>query len=79
LCSPALPHYVVLSCSPALPQYVVLSCSPTLPKLDLNLRKNPVKCYIWSAAVCGVQIWTLRKVDQCGAGEGWRRSVRPIV
>jgi hypothetical protein len=33
-------------------------------KLDLNFRNNLVKCYIWGAAVCGVVIWTLRKVDQ---------------
>jgi hypothetical protein len=33
-------------------------------KLDLNLWKKPVKCYIWSIALCGAGIWTLRKVDQ---------------
>jgi hypothetical protein len=33
-------------------------------KLDLNLRKKLVKCYIWSVALCGAEIWTLRKVDQ---------------
>jgi hypothetical protein len=55
-------------------------------KLDLNLRKKLVKCYIWSIALYGAQTWTLRKVDQkylesfeCGAGEGWKRSVGPIV
>jgi hypothetical protein len=32
--------------------------------LDLNLRKKPVKCYIWSIALCGAETWTLRKVDQ---------------
>ena len=43
-------------------------------KLDLNLRKKPVKCYIWSTAVCGAETWTLQTVDQkyleclkCGA------------
>jgi len=30
-------------------------------KLDLNLRKKPVKCYIWSTAVCGTEIWSLRE------------------
>jgi hypothetical protein len=52
-------------------------------KLDLNLRKKLVKCYIWSIALYGAETWTLRKVDQkylesfemwC-----WRRSVGPIV
>jgi hypothetical protein len=33
-------------------------------KLDLNLRKKLVKCYIWSIAFCGAETWTLRKVDQ---------------
>jgi hypothetical protein len=35
-------------------------------KLDLNLRKKLVKCCIWSMALYG-------------AGEGWRRSVGPIM
>jgi hypothetical protein len=55
-------------------------------KLELNLRKKLVKCYIWSIAFYGAETWTLRKVDQkywkvlkCGAGEEWRRSVGPIV
>jgi hypothetical protein len=50
--------------------------------LDLNLRKQLVKCYIWSTALYGAETWTLRKVDRsiwqvfkCGAGEEWRRSV----
>jgi hypothetical protein len=33
-------------------------------KLDLNLRKKLVKCYIWSIALYGAETWTLRKVDQ---------------
>jgi hypothetical protein len=33
-------------------------------KLDLNLRKKLVKCYIWSIAFYGAKIWTLRNVDQ---------------
>ncbi|PNF29271.1 hypothetical protein B7P43_G08948 [Cryptotermes secundus] len=33
-------------------------------KLDLNLRKKPVKCYIWSIALYGAETWTLRAVDQ---------------
>jgi hypothetical protein len=49
-------------------------------KLDLELRKELVKCYIWSITLYGVKTWTLRKLDQkylesfiCDAGEGWRR------
>ena len=55
-------------------------------KLDLNLRKNLVKCYVWSMALYGAETWTLPATDQkrlkvlkCGAGEGWRRSVGPIM
>ena len=48
--------------------------------------KKPVKCYILGIAMYGDETWTVRKVDQkyleslkCGAGEGWIRSVGPIV
>jgi hypothetical protein len=33
-------------------------------KLDLNLSKKLVKCYIWSIALYGAETWTLRKADQ---------------
>ena len=33
-------------------------------KLDLNLRKKVVKCYIWSTALYGAETWTLREADQ---------------
>jgi hypothetical protein len=33
-------------------------------KMDLDLRKKLVKCYIWSIALYGAEIWTLREVDQ---------------
>ena len=33
-------------------------------KLDLNLRKKLVKCYVWSMAVYGAETWTLRATDQ---------------
>jgi hypothetical protein len=46
-------------------------------KLDLNLRKKLVKCYVWSIALCGAETWTLRKVDQKYLESfelwGWRR------
>jgi len=61
-------------------------------KLDLNLRKKLIKCYIWSMALYGAETWTLRAADQkyleirntwkvskCGAGGGWRISVGPIT
>jgi hypothetical protein len=32
--------------------------------MDLELRKKPVKCYIWSIALYGAETWTLRAVDQ---------------
>ena len=28
-------------------------------KLHLNLRQEPVKCYIWSTALYGAETWTL--------------------
>jgi hypothetical protein len=47
---------------------------------------NLVKCYIWCIALYGAETWTLRKTEQKylesfvnGAGEGWRRSVGPIM
>ena len=36
--------------------------APLTSKLELNLRKKPVKCYIWSINLSGAE--TLRKVDQ---------------
>ena len=33
-------------------------------KLDLNLRKKLVKCYIWSMAYYSAQTWTLRAADK---------------
>ena len=55
-------------------------------RMDLNLRKNLVKCYVWSTAVCGAETWTLRATDQKGLEnfEMWcwrrrRRSVGPIT
>ena len=33
-------------------------------KLDLNLRKELIKCYIWSMALYGAETWTLRAADQ---------------
>jgi hypothetical protein len=54
--------------------------------MNLNLRKELLKCYILSIVVRGAKTWTLRKVYKkylesfkCGAGEGWRRSVGSIV
>jgi hypothetical protein len=33
-------------------------------KLDLNLRKKLVKCYIWSIVLYNAETWTLRKAEQ---------------
>jgi hypothetical protein len=32
-------------------------------RLCLNVREKLVKCYIWSIALYGAEMWTLRKVD----------------
>jgi hypothetical protein len=45
-------------------------------KLDLNLRKKLIKCYIWSMALYGAETWTLRAADQKYLE---RRSVGPIM
>jgi len=49
-------------------------------KLDLNLRKKPVKFYIWSISSYGAETSTLRKIDHKNL-EGfqkwcWRRMER---
>jgi len=53
--------------------------------LDLKLRKELVKCYIWSKALYGAETGTLQavirntwEVFECGAGEGWKRTVGTI-
>jgi hypothetical protein len=33
-------------------------------KMDLELRKKLVECYIWSVALYGAEIWTIWGVDQ---------------
>jgi hypothetical protein len=55
-------------------------------KLDLNLRKKAVKCYIWSIFCMVLKRGNLRKsirntcnILKCNAGEERRRLVGPIV
>jgi len=38
--------------------------TPFTSKLDANLRKKILKCYIWSITLPGAETWTLRKVAQ---------------
>jgi len=33
-------------------------------KLDLNLRKKVVKCYVWIMALYGAETWKLWATDQ---------------
>ena len=51
-------------------------------KLDLNLRKRLVRCYVWSMVLklgrSEQEIRNTWKVLKCGAGEEWR-SVGPIM
>jgi len=37
--------------------------TPFTSKLDLNLRKKLIKCYIWSMALYGAETWTLQAAD----------------
>jgi hypothetical protein len=49
------------------------------------IKKNNVKCYIWNIALMlkfehfGKYIRNTWKAFECGAGEGWRRSIGAIV
>jgi hypothetical protein len=49
-------------------------------KLNIELRKKLVICYVWSIALYGSETWTLRKLERkylesfkYGAGGEWRR------
>jgi hypothetical protein len=48
-----------------------------ISKLDFDLRKKLVQCYIWCIALkhghLGEKIRSAWKVLKCGAQEGWRR------
>ena len=49
-------------------------------KLNLNLRKKLIKCYIWSMALYGAETWTLRAADQkyLESFEMWWRRMEKI-
>ena len=63
------------------------SSSPPTSKLDLNFRKKLLKRCVWNSILYGAETRRLRNVDwkhlesfkKRGVGEGWRRSVGPIV
>jgi hypothetical protein len=46
-------------------------------KIDSDLRKKFLKCYIWSIRLCGTESWTFRKVHRIVLGSlemwCWRR------
>jgi hypothetical protein len=55
-------------------------------KLDFSVRKKIAKCYIHNIALCMVlklghfgKIINTWKILKYASGEGWRRSVGPIV
>jgi hypothetical protein len=51
-------------------------------KMDFELRKKLVKvynCMVLKSEHIGKQMRNTWEVMKCGAGEGWRRSVRPIM
>jgi len=55
-------------------------------KLDLSLRKKPVKCYIRNMVfmvlklgLLGTYVINTWVVLKCDVGGGWRRSVGPIM
>ena len=50
-------------------------------KLNIELKKKWVRCYVWSIALYGLDAWTVRQLERrnleralkCGAGGEWRR------
>ena len=52
-------------------------------KLDLNMWKRLVRCYVWSITLYGAETWKLRATDQKHLESFemwcWRRSVGLIV
>ena len=63
---PQADHTSILSTTVAQQSWIAFNKKKTLftSKLDLNLRKKLVKCYIWSMALYGAETWTLRAADQ---------------
>ena len=63
------------------------NASQRTPDMEFRQRLLPVvKCYMWTLALYGTETWELRRqirytlrVRKYGAGEGWRRSVGPIL
>jgi hypothetical protein len=53
-----------------------------ISKLDLNLSKKLVTCYIWSVALCGAETCIFRKVHRKQLGKFemrcWRRMEKII-
>ena len=51
-------------------------------RLDQNLRRTLVKCYIWSIELYGAETWTLRKIDkkyvECFEMWCWERMKKVI-
>jgi hypothetical protein len=44
--------------------WVFVSFMVHTSKMDLELRKKPVECYIWSIALYGAETWSLWAVNQ---------------
>ena len=49
-------------------------------KLNIELKKKLVRCYVWSIALYGSETWTVRKLERkylesfdCGVGGELRR------
>ena len=47
-------------------------------KVNLELKKRIMKCFVWSVALYAAETWTLTQTDRrrlkCGYGEEWKRS-----
>ena len=57
--------------------YVFNSISNSFCRLNIELRKKLVRCYVWSIALYGSETWTLRKLKRNYLGKHeiwcWRR------
>ena len=40
-------------------------------KLNVELKKKLVRCYVWSIGLCGSETWTLRQLERKESFEMW--------
>jgi hypothetical protein len=63
--------YIFKSCWHVVSKAAFNKKIPFTSKLDLELWKKLVKCYIWSIASYGVETWVIRKLDETYLEKFW--------